>query len=310
MEEPNNPHDSLFKATFMDKVIAIDLILNEFPKRLTEKMDFESFTLVPGSHITAELHQFYSDIVYECMFGENKIKVSLLFEHKSFPPKYPHIQLLRYMVEAFFQAIENKEPLQVIIPIIVYHGKQRWKKRRLESYFKDIDPLLLPFIPSFDYLLTDLNELSDEDIMAMNAGLLINTLLLFKHYGEDDYIRTSIQTLFVGTEPFASKAPSRNKIISFLVYLWTTSGIEEEEFSKLLDRLPKMIKNATMTTYQSIIEKGKKEGKKEGKREGFREKENQMISNAIKESLDLEFISRLTGLSVDELKQRIAELGL
>lgn len=219
MASPQNPHDSLFKATFTDRQIAADYLRNFLPPELSKNLKLDSLQLESGSYITPELEPFYSDIVYQCTYGRRKILISLLFEHKSAPPRYPHFQLLRYMIEAWERSAKNKGHLRVIIPIIVYHGKRKWNIRPFHSYFGKLSKTLLAFIPQFDYHLTDLREWSDEALLRLEAGLLINTLLLFKHYGEADYIRKSIRTLFTATENYLKDEQQRNQILSFFVYL-------------------------------------------------------------------------------------------
>ncbi|MEM9723268.1 MAG: hypothetical protein AAGA10_28625 [Bacteroidota bacterium] len=61
-----------------------------------------------------------------------------------------------------------------------------------------------------------------------------------------------------------------------------------------------------MTTYQQIIQKGKIEGRIEGKIEN----QNLMITNAFSKGLELSLISEITGLTEEELQDRIKELGL
>ncbi len=79
-------------------------------------------------------------------------------------PIYPHLQLLRYMLEIWEYCEKNKLPLIAVIPIIVYHNKhqRKWIKKPFESSFKHIDEDLKPFIPTFDYQLTDLTQYSQE----------------------------------------------------------------------------------------------------------------------------------------------------
>ena len=201
MTPPQNPHDGLFKATFTDRQIAADYIRNFLPPDLVKHLDLESLALQPGSYITPELDPFYSDIVYQCNYGKRKILITLLFEHKSSPPLFPHLQLLRYMIEVWEQSAKKRGRLRVVIPIIVYHGKRKWLIRPFRSYFGRLSKALLVFIPQFDYHLTDLRQWSDEALLRLEAGLLINTFLLFKHYGEEDYIRSSIRLLVVSRKP-------------------------------------------------------------------------------------------------------------
>lgn len=148
MMPPSNPHDSRFKATFTDRQIAADYLRNFLPPELSKNLKLDSLQLESGSYITPELESFYSDIVYQCAYGRRKILISLLFEHKSAPPRYPHLQLLRYMIEAWERSAKNKGPLRVIIPIIVYHGKRKWQVRPFHSYFGKLSKALLAFIPN------------------------------------------------------------------------------------------------------------------------------------------------------------------
>ncbi|MDP5171242.1 MAG: Rpn family recombination-promoting nuclease/putative transposase [Bacteroidia bacterium] len=314
MIPPQNPHDGLFKATFTNQTIVKDYLRNFLPAELTRNFDFESLRLEPGSYITPELEPFYSDIVYECAVGKKKIMISLLFEHKSTPPRYPHIQLLRYMVEAWEQRIKNKQPLKLIVPIIVYHGKKKWTLRPFHRYFAAVGKEFLPFIPQFDYHLTDLRQWSDEALIDLQAGLLINTFLLFKHHGEDEYLKKSIRTLFISVENYAKDETQRNLILSFFVYLWTTSDLKDKQFIKLIEQLPQDLTKETMTTYEQILHrgelKGELKGKVEGKIEGKIEKENLVISNAFANGFSIETIAMLTELSQEEVQARIISLGL
>ncbi len=54
-----------------------------------------------------------------------------LFEHKSYIGKDIAFQLLRYMVEVEIWGAkikkEKADELPVIIPLVVYHGKDHWK---------------------------------------------------------------------------------------------------------------------------------------------------------------------------------------
>ena len=70
-----------------------------------------------------ELKEYLSDVVYRCKYGEEEIKLSLLFEHKSKPDGIIYLQLLRYLLEAWDQQPDKERGLGIIIPIVVYHGK-------------------------------------------------------------------------------------------------------------------------------------------------------------------------------------------
>ena len=219
MSTPNNPHDKLFKAAFSEKDVVIDFIDNFLPERVGDKIYKDSLTLMPVSYIHPSLADFYSDIVYSCEFGESSIQITLLFEHKSYVPEYPHLQLLRYMVEAWFQMLKQEEELKPIIPIVVYHGKDKWAIRSFEEYFGTIDPALRPFLPSFEYLLTDLNKWSDERLEKLSMGILRQALVLLKDTRNQMDIRPFFLELFSSLEPYTQANQYSNLLISFSVYI-------------------------------------------------------------------------------------------
>ena len=195
MKLPQNPHDRLFKSLFSDKKITADYLQNFLPADLIQKLSLDSLEMDSNSFITPELEEFYSDIVYHCKMGEQEISISLLFEHKSNVPKYPHLQLLKYMLAMWDYQLQNKIPLQAVIPIIVYHGRKKWRIRALSSYFGRINEALLPFIPEFTYHLTDLNQWSEEALLQLRAGLVINAFLLLKFHVDRKDLEKVISTI-------------------------------------------------------------------------------------------------------------------
>ena len=168
MEKQNsNPHDDFFKVAFSRQDVVVDYITQFMGQELVNNIDFQSLTISNNSYITSALEEYFADVVWDCNYGVSKtpIKVTFLFEHKSYVPKYPHLQLMRYMLEIWDNNNKNKLALTPIVPIIIYHNadkKRKWKYKAFSEYFKTLDASLLPYIPSFEYQLTDLNNLTRE----------------------------------------------------------------------------------------------------------------------------------------------------
>ncbi len=123
---------------------------------------------------------FYSDMVFNCTFKNKKVKIALLFEHKSTIPKYPAIQLGGYIYDIMRQAVNKRkqEPIP-IIPIIFYHGKTRWTKRKFLDDLGNIDQILKPYIPDFEYHLIDLSVYRNEELMKMFSHKKTRTFMIF-----------------------------------------------------------------------------------------------------------------------------------
>jgi len=314
MNSPQNPHDRLFKSTFSDKQIATDYLKNFLPKALIEKLDLPSLKLEPTSFINSKLEAYFSDVIYVCQYGEESLTISLLFEHKSQPSGIIYLQLLRYLLEAWDQQKKQKESLRVIVPIVIYHGKKAWKRRSFSSYFQKLDEYLRPFVPEFAYLFTDLQDWDDEVILSLEAGLMKNTMILLKHYNDDEYIQKHFERIFHGIQNIEQDEVTRVHVMAFLFYIWRSSQLDPKVFRKLIAKLPQPLRDITVNTYEKILQEGIQEGKAEGLAEGLAEgilaQQNIVITHAFQNGLDTLTIAKLTELSEEEVQQRIAILGL
>ena len=136
----DNVHDKFFKDSFSRKHLVEGLIEELFPKDLSQNIDLGSLEFSNSSFTDEKLEEHFADIVYQCNYKSNqKLRISLLFEHKSYQEKYPHFQLLRYLLNAWEQDIKEKKALTLTIPIIIYHGKNHWKYEPISQYFKGLE---------------------------------------------------------------------------------------------------------------------------------------------------------------------------
>ncbi|MEZ5043407.1 MAG: Rpn family recombination-promoting nuclease/putative transposase [Saprospiraceae bacterium] len=143
MSKKRLSHDAFFKKAFMDIDVARDFIRNFLPVDLVSTLNLVELKLSNQSFVTPQLKQYFSDLVYKCTTtDEEPIELALLFEHKYNAPAYPHLQLLRYLLEYWEVQIKQKEALTPIIPIVVYQGKHKWQQKPFYSYFKSTSPLL------------------------------------------------------------------------------------------------------------------------------------------------------------------------
>jgi hypothetical protein len=193
MNQLNNPHDKFFKETFSRLEIAQSFIQEVFPPDLLERLNLSALKRVNDSFTDAELEEHLADIVYQTEYAGQKTLVTLLFEHKSYVQKYPHLQLLQYILNVWKEERKQKKKLSVIIPIIIHHGEGTWKYKSMKSYFKGLHPSLDRFIPEFDYLLFTLDKIDDNQIANFQNLLLSVTTMLLKHSHDqnDEFMKLS-----------------------------------------------------------------------------------------------------------------------
>lgn len=261
-KKPSKPHDEFFKATFSRVKVAREYLQKMLSPALLEVLDLKKLKRVNGSYVSPTLREFFTDVVYECPLkgSELKISISILFEHKSSPEKYPHFQLLRYMLDAWEEQIKQKAPLTPFVPTIIYHGEENWIKKDLPAYFLEQFPTdLLPYLPVFDYHFTHVTAMSDEEILSLGKSLLTNAFLMMKHIWEPEFVLQNPRLIFINLDEISSP---RAFIFAMLAYFLKNSEIAKEKIQHFIEILPKTLNETIMSTYDMLIEEGIEKGLK------------------------------------------------
>jgi predicted transposase/invertase (TIGR01784 family) len=188
-----NPHDKYFKAVFSKKEEAIDLIKNSLSKEIVSKLNLNSLKLENTSYITKQLKELFSDLVFSCQCNEVKIMITILFEHKSYVPKHPHLQLMEYMCGIWRKESGDKIELTRVIPIFIYHGKKSWKIKHFHNSFNNKLEETNRYIPEFDYAIIDLSKYTDDQIQKNFKQVYARTsLLLLKNYLDEVRLKQNL----------------------------------------------------------------------------------------------------------------------
>jgi hypothetical protein len=199
-----------------------------------------------------------SDIVYSCQRNDGKgaIKISLLIEHKSYTDKYTPVQIGGYIFSGLQKQIEAKEKhLSLIIPVLLYHGKEKWEYQTLGDLFRNLEPEWKQFLPDFDFVYNNLGTLSDEHVEALNNKFLVASLLALKHTFDKEWLEANmLRLLSLGQEV------PENLLSRFIVYIFERSGFKEEQITMTIETLPIQLKKTVMSTLDIFVEKGEKIG--------------------------------------------------
>ena len=305
----NNPHDKFFKAVFGMLIVVQDYLKHFFPKHLLQKLDISTLELVTTSYITPELSESYSDIVWRCQYVDKQesAHICFVFEHKSYIPDFVRIQIGDYKQGAYNKQLKSGQPLSLVLPIIVYHGVEKWSDKPFTQYFGDIDAAFHPFIDAHEYYLTDLQDYSDEMIKAFNMIFLGRTFLALKHFAEKEYIKGHFaELLFLGYENNNSKNDI-DFVRLFYVYLSRISGgISVEELDIQAEKIENNQNKEIMENYIDILlERGEKRGIEKGIEKG----KKLAIFEAYQRGGDLELLSRLFDMPPDAILQIIEEMN-
>ena len=99
------------------------------------------------------------------------------------------------MINIWKTQLKKKQPLILIIPVLFYHGKEKWKIRRFEEYFDGIDDYLKAYIPDFNFIFTDIGKVPDDMIINTLFDRVANKILflLLKHVTESEYLNKHLK---------------------------------------------------------------------------------------------------------------------
>ena len=206
----------------------------------------------------------------------------------------PHDKIFR---EILGHKQEAQSFLQHYLPLVFYHGLQRWTvSTQFAEIWADYPPELKPYIPHFTYHLVDLSEYSDEELKG-NVILQVFMRLVKYIFRED--LGEQLWELVALLEALSKQETGLRAIETYLTYLVRgTDKVEEEEvvavFKKVLSEKGEalMASIAEQWLEQGIVigeERGIAIGEERGKAEGIAEGERQALLKTIERVLFFRF---------------------
>ncbi len=297
----NNVHDKFFKRYMSEPSVAKDFLKTFLPKKLLQEIDIESLKMSKDSYISSELTETFSDIIFD--FKNSKIKdgqsykISILLEHKSYIDKNIYLQLLQYIVNGHLSQEKSKVPLQPIITVILYHGRDVWIPKKMIDLFDNIPKAIKQYIPKFDAVFIDLSKFSDHELQSIGNYFLSSALLLQKYSRTPEDLLLKVNKIFSTLESVSS----RNLIKPIIVYFLNVTQLKIEEMEKIIDKIPSSLKIEVMSTYENIFSAGEQKGEEKGLQKGLQK----VIISGYAQGFSIEDLSKLTGLSEKKVQEII-----
>ena len=165
-----NPHDKFFKETFGNVTVTKDFLNNYLPQNIMNIIDIDTLEPQKDSFINEELQEEFSDLLFRVNINNKGGYLYFLFEHKSYTSRGIAFQLLKYMIEIWETKIKKEgiNELPVIIPLVIYHGKDNWNIKTtlgdMISGYNELPEDIKKHIPNYEYLLYDISRYTDEEI--------------------------------------------------------------------------------------------------------------------------------------------------
>ena len=307
MADIKNSHDKLFKETLSDINNAKDYFKHYLPTDILNIINLDTLEIRKDSFIDADLKEFFSDMLYSVKFGNKAGYIYLLLEHKSFFDKDTPLKLLEYMVKIWKLHInQNKLPLPIIVPLVLYHGKDKWNiGNKFSGLIDNYPEQVIKYLPDFSYSLLDLSKWTDAEI---KGGVMLQAmLLLFKHILDKKFLDKlpDIGMLFIDIMETERGLKAMEALFRYI-----SGNVENsiEEINKVLfKRLPKGKENIIMTLADQLINQGIEQGIHQGMQQGIHQGMQQGIHQGMQQGIIDILEMRFNSVS-DILMQRLSSI--
>ena len=185
------------------------------------------------------------------------------------------------MLKIWEQQRDNSEVVTPVIPVVLYHGEDKWKERNFTDMFAgEIGDDLISYIPKFDLHLIDLNQESDEKLKSLEKRFLTNSLLTFKYHKNREYIRQHFSFLVEVDNDIYQQ--------TMLVFLIKNYDFSKNEVEILLEDTSEESKLRIMNAIDERYFEGEKKGIQKGIEKGVERGRHNEKVQAVKRMVEKE----------------------
>ncbi len=279
--------------------VARDFVENYIPSRIAALLNPGTLKISKDTFVDEELEERFSDLLYEVeLKGKGKLFVYFLFEHKSYQDPEVALYLLMSMVRIWtsYRKQEKKGLLPAILPLVVYHGKNKWRVKPTFQDLVDLPDIMRPHVPNFEYLIWDLSRYSDQEI---KGGVLLRvTFLLMKHIFSEDLGK--LLPGFLGLlEDFGDRRTALQFLEAALRYL--SSGSSHMSREELVSALKEVFVDEGGDLMATLAEQWIEEGIEQGIQQGTMKVLVRLAAKRFQVKPDLVY-SMLVGLKTEEIE--------
>ena len=300
----NNPHDRFFKATFGRAEVAAEFLQRYLPPEVAAVLNWATLRAEKETFLDPQLTQHPADLLYAVnRRGGEKSYVHLLFEHKSYVEWRINLDLLRYRVRIWEQWLQdgNRGPLPVILPVVFYHGADRWTAKRQFAETVAEMPELRRYVPTCEYHLVDVSRYPDE---ALRGAVILHVALLTFKYIFREELGERLPGILALLRELEAGSSGLDFIRSLLRYLAQAAGTDRLSETTLRQTVTQALSGgdeAMMTIAEQWVQQGWQKGWQEGRQEGRQEgldSERQLL---------LRLVRKLFGAAVMERGRALLE---
>jgi predicted transposase/invertase (TIGR01784 family) len=308
-------HDKFFRSTFANLEVSQNFLKESLPESILKTIDLNNLELQNGTHVSKELEETRSDLLFRTTINQKEGYLYLLFEHKSYLDKNVGLQLLTYLVNIWNQKVKNEKAnhIPVIIPMVIYHGKRNWELgNALDTMILDYDGLsddIKKGIPNFSYHVYDLNRFPDEVIVL--GSLYYVTLSILKNVNRHDEqaLLEALKRVGTALNAMNEKQTATEYFETCLRYVYEIvpefSNVNSNVVQKYIEQVFPEGSEIAMTLAEVLRDEGFEKGILKGEETGLEKGKKEGLLELAVEHLSLKF-----GVLPTDCQEKIALLDL
>jgi predicted transposase/invertase (TIGR01784 family) len=303
-----NPHDKFFKETFSRIDILTDFLQAYLPADLYQLIDGQSIRQETDSYVDDALQEHFADLVFSVELAGQPVTLMLLLEHKSYIEDYPQIQLNQYILNVWQSQLKQKKALTPVLPVVIYHGNRRWKKRSVPAWFGPLPATLLPFLPQFDYVLINLSQPGEGNFPQLRTEYARLVALVLRHNRRQRELLRVLETFAEQMSQWLTDSQGRSLVQATLVYTYFTTDLSRELIVAIFTSVANKTENVAMSTGERLILEGLEKGLEKGLEQGQQLTAKKYVRGMLKIGMDATTIAAVTDMTVRQVETLIAEV--
>ena len=314
MAEGRTPHDVLFKLMMERPDVARAYLEVELPTSLSRRVDWDSLQYRPTNFTEPIVSEKRSDLLLSLRLRPSKqhnddqtIYVYCMFEHQSTDDHSMAWRFFEYLYLWYSHYIKSDastefprrlpKKLPFVFPLVLYNGVQPWTSPISFQEMVDIPRGCTSFVPHFQFSLKDLSQIDDPDIQAdyHRSFLLTKFLDYFKYSRRPEfYDRLQLDEQFV-----LLRNERGDALYAIFIYILQTQSNHQEVIKMLNNKL--RTEENMVDVIALIKQEGIEQGIEQGRQEGERQKVIQTAKRMLDRQMDLQTISDITELSLEDI---------
>ncbi|QXM07365.1 Rpn family recombination-promoting nuclease/putative transposase [Crassaminicella indica] len=303
----------------------IDFLRSFVKKEWVDIIEEENLILIDKEFIQEDFKEEEADIVYKVNIDGKDVIFYVLLELQSRVDFRMPIRLLMYMTEIWRDELKNTDEnikkrknyrLPVIVPIVLYNGKNTWTAVRSFKEILNGYELFEENVVDFKYLLFDVNRMDKEELF--NIANVVSSVFLLDQDVEIEEIIKRLKLIGRIIRSSATKEQEKS-FRSWLLNIFKNGfeGEKKENIYRLLVEVSEMEVDDMVSNLGRKLEeefkhrekKGMQQGIQCGIQQGIQQGKKEMVRNLLLLGVDVEKIIKASELSKEDIEKIKREIN-